>query len=386
VFTRTGWGLLVVTVTLVLAAAGWHESALWAMAASGIVALSVATAWRLTGATLELDRRLPRTRVTVGEEVTAELAVTNVSRRPSGPLRGREGFGSTTFTVDLPSVASGARVELAYQLPTERRAMVTLGPFVLERRDPLALASRTQTHPGTETPWIHPRVHAVTPLTAGLQPTAEGRARHLTTQSSLAFHSLREYVVGDDLRQVHWRATAHSGTLMVRHNLDATVPSGVVVLDTRRWVHEPDSFEESVEVAASLVMASARAQLPIRLITTGGLSLDDHRADPTRFLDELAAIQLDDHGRLVEVTALLPRRRQGVALAVVTGGARGRAEDLPALVQLCHGFTQATVVRLATSSGAATEPAPAGVAVIDVERATDFAARWGQTSSGTTRP
>jgi uncharacterized protein (DUF58 family) len=375
VFTRAGWGLVATTAVLVVVAAWWHEPPLWALATAGVVALGVATGWRLTGANLSLDRHLVRDRVTVGDEVSAELFVANQSRRSSGPLVGREGFGTTTFQVELPSVAAGARVELEYQLPTERRGVVRLGPFVIDRTDPLALASRTQRHLGAETLWIHPRVHAVAPLAAGLRPTPEGLAHTVSPQATLAFHSLREYVVGDDLRQIHWRSTAHTGTLMVRHNLDASVPSGVVVLDTRRWVHQPDSFEEAVEVAASLVLASSRAHLPIRLLTTGGLHLDDHRAGPDAFLDQLAGVQLDDHGRLVDVGRHLPRRRHGVALAVVTGVTR--AEDLAALAQLCHGFSEATVVRVRPGPGAPVGAGLPGLGVIDVDAATEFAARWG---------
>ena len=378
-FTRSGWALVAATAVLVVAALVGHEPELWALAAACGVALAVATAWRITGPQLELARHLPRDRVTVGEAVTAELGVTNRSRRATGPLAGREGFGTTTFVVELPSVPAGERVDLAYELPTERRGVVRLGPFVVDRTDPLALAGRTQRLERGEVLWIHPRVHDVEPLTAGVRPTLDGQAQQVSPHATMAFHSLREYVVGDDLRQIHWRSTAHTGTLMVRHNLDAAVPSGVVVVDTRRWVHGADSFEEAVEVAASLVLASARRHLPIRLVSTGGLHLDDHRADAGAFLDQLAAVELDEHGRLVDVGRLLPRRRHGVALAVVTGSTR--PEDLAALAQLCAGFSQASVVRV-RSTGTPTGPgAPAGtglagIEVVDVERAAQFAAVW----------
>ncbi len=372
--TRAGWGLVAVTGALLVGAAVWHYPALWALAAAGVGALVVAVVWRLTGPTLELDRRLDRDRVTVGDQATAELTVINRSSRRTGPLAGREGFGTTTFTVELPSVTGSGQVELSYELPTDRRGVVPLGPFVIERTDPLAMASRTQRHDGTEVLWIRPRVHAVAPLAAGLRTTPEGAAQQVSPNATLAFHSLREYVVGDDLRQVHWPSTAHTGTLMVRHNLDASVPSGVVVLDTRRWAFTPDAFEEAVEVAASLVLASARAHLPIRLLSTGGLHLDDHRADEGAFLDQLAGVELDDHGRLVDIGRRLPRRRHGVALVVVTG--LTRAEDHAALVQLGAGFSQATVVRIRPGATAAAL-GTVGVEVIDVDRAIDFAARWG---------
>ncbi len=379
-FTRSGWALVAATAVLLGLALVGHEPELWALAAAGATALGVATAWRLTGPRLELARRLPRDRVSVGDPVLAELVITNRSRRATGPLAGREHFGADVFTVELPSVRSGDRIELSYDLPTDRRGVVTLGPFVVERTDPLALAGRGQRLDADRTLWIHPRVHPVAPLAAGVRPTADGRPQELAPHATLAFHSLREYVLGDDLRQIHWRATAHAGTLMVRHNVDATVPSATVVLDTRRWVHRPDTFEEAVEVAASLVMASAEAHLPIRLLTTGGLHLDDHRAAAQTFLDQLAAVELDDHGRLIDVGRRLPRRRHGVALAVVTG--QTRPEDQAALAQLCRGFSQPRVVRVGaspdpfTGSGPSSRLGLAGIDVLDVSRAEELTRRW----------
>ena len=84
---------------------------------------------------------------------------------------------------------------------------------------------------------------------------------------------------------------------------------------------------------------------------------------------------LDDHGRLVDVGRRLPRRRHGVALAVVTGVTR--AEDLAALAQLCHGFSEATVVRVRPGRGAPVGAGLPGLEVIDVDDGHRVRGRWG---------
>ena len=76
---------------------------------------------------------------------------------------------------------------------------------------------------GTVTLLVQPHVIA-------LDPRPAGRARHLegpvsdtgAARHAQTFHSLREYVPGDDIRRIHWRSTARTGTLMVRDHVDTS--------------------------------------------------------------------------------------------------------------------------------------------------------------------
>ena len=91
-------------------------------------------------------------------------------------------------------------------------------------------------------------------------------------EGSIAFQGLRPYVIGDDLRLVHWRTTARTGTLMVKKNVDTNRPQVVVLLDDRRTSYtEAGWFEEAAETAASLVEAALRTGAPVRLDWSAGL-------------------------------------------------------------------------------------------------------------------
>ena len=91
----------------------------------------------------------------------------------------------------------------------------------------------------------------------------------------MVFHTLREYVPGDDLRHVHWKSSARTGSLMVRQYVDTDIPELTVVLDVARTAYDPDGdgFEAACEAAASIIEAFHRQGFSVRLMTSGGTSV-----------------------------------------------------------------------------------------------------------------
>src|SRR5690606_20991656 len=134
-----------------------------------------------------------------------------------------------------------------YELPTSRRGVISVGPMVLRRADPFGLVETTTHYGVIRTLWVHPRVHPIRALPSGVSRDLEGPTSDTAPQGGMAFHTLREYVRGDDLRHIHWRSTARLGNLMVRHMVDSSHPVNTVVLDTRAERYDPVRFEDAVE-------------------------------------------------------------------------------------------------------------------------------------------
>ncbi len=320
--TRNGWSVIGVAVLALIAAFVFRytEAEILGLA----LAACVVAAWlavRLR-APVEITRVVSPPRVEEGQGCAGVLTVKNLSTKWSRPMEAVERLGPDTLHLSLPSIAGGDTHIESYTLPTNHRGCYTVGPLRIGHTDPLHLVSATQEDTAEQTLWVHPRIHRVRPIPTGRADDIEGPASRTAPRGGVAFHSLREYVPGDDPRLIHWRSTARTGTLMVRHTVVTNEPRLLIVLDTSTDPYTDESFEDAVRVTASLVAAGVDQHFPTELRTTGGI---DGAVDPsgiglTRVMDLLAAVQREknDEG-LPALGKMTTRREHGVALGVVTG-------------------------------------------------------------------
>ncbi len=345
--TPAGRGVLGGSVVLYAVGWGLGYAEVLAVAATGFVALVVAVAWTWSRPRIEIARTVTPQRVIRGERADALLRVTNPTGRAVQQLTAVDRVGSRDVDVDLPRVPAGAIGTAGYRLPTERRGVMDVGPLSVIRQDPLGLMEAARRFGAPETLWIYPKIYPVSPLSAGKQrdlegPTSDGAA------GSITFHALREYVVGDDLRLIHWRSTARTGTLMIRQQADPSQPQTTIVLDTHVrsfGSSDGETFEAAVEAAASLISASTSHRFPVRLFTGTGLVATGRgsRATASSLLDHLTPLQPSDSGSLADVAARLAPQPGGHSLVVITGDPD--ATDLLAIESLRARYDTTAVVR-----------------------------------------
>jgi hypothetical protein len=93
----------------------------------------------------------------------------------------------------------------------------------------------------------------------GLTNDLDGATSQQLSMSDLAFHALREYVPGDDLRHVHWRSSAKAGELLVRQYHETRRGHVTVLLDGARSSYPRlRDFELAVSVATSIALRGLR--------------------------------------------------------------------------------------------------------------------------------
>ncbi|MEX0426673.1 DUF58 domain-containing protein [Nocardioides sp. DS6] len=254
-----GWVALVVAVAGLVAGLllSWREPAL--VGAAAAVILLLALPWLLGRTRVQVELLLDPQRVVAGNSVAASLRVANPT---SGRLRAvllDLPVGQAIHRYDLPGLAAGARHEETFTIRTERRGVIPVGPATARRADPLGLLSRDATWGGVTEVLVRPAMVPLESLGAGLLRDLEGVTSDAVSESDLAFHALREYVPGDDLRHVHWRSSAKLAgagmqQLLVRQYLDTRRSHATFVVEDRpdAW-GSPDDFETALAAVASLV-------------------------------------------------------------------------------------------------------------------------------------
>ncbi|MGC5331202.1 DUF58 domain-containing protein [Micromonospora sp. DT62] len=369
-------GLLVAAVVLLGVGFRFAYPELTLLGAAAGIAVGYAVlsaAWRPR---LEVTRSADPDRVARGEPAAMTLTVRNAGRLRAASLVAEDRCGDRSVPVPLLRLRPGRDTTVRYEVPTARRGVVPVGPLRVTRRDPLGLVALSRPYGGTVPVWVHPRVHPLNAVPTGAGRSLDGRVDKVP-HGSITFDSLREYVVGDELRRVHWRTSARVGELMVRENVDTSLPRIVVLLDNRTAAHPErlagvaESFESACEAAASVLVAAYREDLPVVLLLVAPEPAGGDAAAQGP-LDRLAAAELADGVDLQPATGRLRRERLGDTLVFLTGP--GGRDDLGTV-----GALRAAYPSVVVGVFGAAEPAPSGAAglvVIDAADGAAFAAEW----------
>lgn len=254
VVTTLGWLVIGAgAVTLVLAEGyQWVEMAVVATAA--LLLAAIAALFMIGRTKVDMRIVVEPPRVTAGDPVTGELQVRNVSAGPMLPVTVEVPIGEGGSSFRTPLLAPGREHIELFVVPTSRRGVISVGPVRTVRGDAIGLFRRVQTWTEASEIIVHPVITPLQSFGIGLMRDLEGTASQTVSMSDLSFHALREYVVGDDLRHVHWRSSARHGQLLVRQYLDTRRSHLVVVADADPAAYDSaESYELGISIAASLL-------------------------------------------------------------------------------------------------------------------------------------
>ncbi|MGH3519321.1 MAG: DUF58 domain-containing protein [Haloechinothrix sp.] len=274
------------------------------------------------------------TSVRLGERTEVTLTITNSGRRR---LRGlvrdawppSAGAREDRHRVDVP--AGERRTVVSTLRPTRRgdrnAARVTVRSF-----GPLGMAARQGSH---QVPW---RVRALSPFSSRKHLSARlARLRELDGRQAVRvrgqgteFDSLREYVLGDDVRSIDWRASARAADVMVRTWRPERDRHIVIVLDTGRTsagrVGAAPRLDAAMDAALLLAAVASRAgdrvdllayDRQIRAAVTGvsGTELLPAMVNAMATVEPVL-VESDARGMIAEV---LRRARQRALVVLITG-------------------------------------------------------------------
>ncbi len=242
-------------------------------------------------ASLHFARTLSQQRVNFGEEITLSATVENAKILPLPwleieddvprvlPVRGRQlRINPTTNRAQLESLFSTRwyeRVTRRYTLLCNARGVHMFGPTTVRSGDLFGFTEREAKLENRQYLLVYP---LIVPLSSfnlpARHPFGDRRAPRRLLEDPSRVIGVRDYVYGDDMRRVHWKATARALTLQSKIYEPTTTYTLAlflnVVTQLNTYFHPyPELLELAVCAAASVADWALREDYAVGLYTNG---------------------------------------------------------------------------------------------------------------------
>lgn len=286
--TRRGLVVAVIVIAGVALSALHGPRSLNAIVLAGGVGLAVAAYQVYTVEVRAADRTLPpdgfpgeRQTVRLSVDTTDPVAVVVRDTLPAG------------VTGDAVVETTTGRGPLEYEVQYEARGRHVFGPTRMTATDVFGLLRR-EFHLSIENeivvyPDVRPLSPGVVTTLCRLHDAGQQRQRD-------EFDSLRAYVSGDPLRDVHWKASAKRDDLVVTEFTGRTSDHRVTVVagtdDAALPIgsDDPDPIDEMAAAAATVCLTLLDAGIPVTLRTADG-TIDSDGGIRVSILEHLATVQ-----------------------------------------------------------------------------------------------
>lgn len=275
---------------------------------------------------IKVVREVEPHRLSPDERGAVQVRFTNVATRPTPVYLAEEHLdyhlGDRPRFV-LPRMSPREERRLRYGVRSRHRGAYALGPIVLRQRDPFGLTFLTLQLSSRAEVLVLPRLHDLGDgRVRGTSRGSEGEMPQMVALHGEDDVSIRVYRDGDELRRVHWPATAHRGEIMVRQEDRPARRRALLVLDSRGSAHPGSGVRPSFEWAVSAIASVGRhlqAQgFVIHLLTDATLRDGDpaHPIELDTALDVLARAQTEPDARLDRLAAAASPFTAGGVLVV----------------------------------------------------------------------
>jgi uncharacterized protein (DUF58 family) len=308
------------------------------------------------------------TRVRLGETATVATTIVNTGRRTLN-AHVRDAWppsANATPARRTLRIGSGSQARFTTTLAPQRHGDCRAGRVTVRSFGPMGLAGRQS---GRRLDWsvralppFHSRKHL--PRKLAQLRELDGQILAARRGQGSEFDSLREYVIGDDVRSIDWRSTARRGDVLVRTWRPERDRRVVIVLDTGRTsagrVGGFPRLDASMDAVQLLTALASQAGDRVDLIAADQRVRARVLAPPrtsalAAVTDALATLEpelTESDGRLLATTVLSHTRRRCLVVLLT---------DLNPSVTLLPEF-RAVATRHELLVGAVTDPRVAELA------------------------
>ncbi|MFT3981730.1 MAG: DUF58 domain-containing protein [Ferruginibacter sp.] len=155
-------------------------------------------------------------------------------------------------------IPAKAQKSFGYQLTPTQRGEYRFGQLHLFFTTAIGLLSRRFSMPLEQTVSVYPsfvqmKKYQLVSQTAYMHEQGSQRLRKIG--QSMEFEQIKEYVIGDDIRTLNWKATARRGQLMVNNYVDEKSQQVYCIVDKGRLMKMPFNGLSLLDYAINAVLA-----------------------------------------------------------------------------------------------------------------------------------
>ena len=337
---------LAVLVLAFLVESPYLAYAVYAFLLLAVTAYVTSKAW-LVG--LDCERSVDRLQLWQGEEVAVTVRITNRRGWPI-PWIFIEDFHPGDFprkgnNKSLAVLMPGKSLTLNYKLTCPRRGYHRVGPVLYESGDLFGLHKRFRSGDNRDYITVLPTVAYIETFNiAARRPQGPVRVTNRIYADPTRISNIREYVPGDPMNTIHWKATARTGQLHVKTFEPTSVSGGTLILDLHEDSYMLEKRESRMELAittaASIAFLLQMSGEQVGLLTNARDAAEVARYETAgvqthnRFeMDEL--LQEEEESTRISPLTVNTARTPEQARKIIENLARvlpGRGLDLPELI------------------------------------------------------
>ncbi len=322
--TRAGWGLTAAGANSVLIGYLFGITELFLLCAMCLTALVAALVYvSVVSPSLKAKRSTRPAKLRAGNKAQLLLELTNRRKRRTPILFATDTIaGEHSSKLTFGSIGPHSQIKVGYSIPTTKRGILSVGPLTTTIQDPLGLAKRKLKLESNSKFLVRPQLKELPAISASMGRLKRSRKRtRSSNHGDDDFYALRPYVIGDDLRKVHWRASARSEDLLVRQDKDIKLGAVTVVLDTQAASYTADGFERAVIAANSCAHAAFSGGDLVQFYTTDVTTpvVIDSTESLNSVEEQLGLIAPDPDSDVERILEPLSRKSVGGTLIVVAG-------------------------------------------------------------------
>jgi len=233
--------------------------AVWAFLLLVALAHFSCVAW-LSG--LDCERRVSRNILRQGEVTEVDVTVTNRRGFPIPwiffedlyPADFARNGDNTCLTILMP----GRSIAMRYSLTCPRRGYHRIGPIMMESGDLFGLQKRFRTGQQQNYISVLPTVAYIDTFNvSSRRPQGPVRIANRIYDDPTRIVGVREYMPGDPLNRIHWKASARTGQLFSKVQEPSSVTGGTLILDLHEDSYVPERRDERMELAITTTASIA---------------------------------------------------------------------------------------------------------------------------------